>query len=440
MATLRRELDFVISGWLAGGDEDPAAAATLSFFAIEAGPEDIPLTEVEDRLAKTVRPHIHVPASAVAEWLLVNWWRLRWESAPSESPPSTSWRRAHSMAAIGGGYAWPVIELASDGEFVQLRSRAEPAPDVAAVRYLNDVTVNVPVGDFEAAVDAFVDQVEARLAACAPKERGIAELRAELAEERADPRMSRQARLQALAGIDPGDASEDWLVHADALVGEIGGEAAEEVMAVLPRLDGKLAAAEAAIEAIRTAATAVDLSGLGASSAHVSVAELPWQRGARLARDLRQRLGIPAGPIDDVHLGDLLGVRLPLETTGNPQRPLAGGFRNGMGDRRASLLVPNRRRESQRFYIGRVIACALVAPPSQSLLPVTTAYTALQKVERAFSQELLCPWSDLDPFTDEHGLDDEGVAEAAEHYGVSQQLVLTTLVNRGKLPRERLAA
>lgn len=439
---MKRELDFVISDWLAGGDEDPAAAATLASFAIEAGPERTRLTEVEDRLAKTVRPHIHVPASAVAEWLLANWWRLRWEPSPVDAFPNLSWLRAHSMAAIGGGFAWPALELASDGEFVQIRSRAEPSPDVAGIRYLKDVTVNVSAAAFESAVDAFVDQVEARLVTCVPRERELSELRAELAEERADPELSRQCRIQALAGIDPGEAPDEWLRRAEALAKEIGGDAADEVMAALPQLNGNLGAAEGAIEAIRHSGTSIDLSGLGAPAARTSAAELPWQRGARLAADLRQRLDIPAGPIDDDRLGDLLDVRLPLEITRKAQRDLAGGFRNGQDNRnrRTSLLVPTQRPENQRFYLGRVIACALALPASQALLPVTETYTALQKLERSFSQELLCPWSDLDLFTDERGMDDEGVAEAAEHFRVSQQVVLTTLVNRGKLPRERLAA
>jgi len=39
----------------------------------------------------------------------------------------------------------------------------------------------------------------------------------------------------------------------------------------------------------------------------------------------------------------------------------------------------------------------------------------------------------LDTFTDEHGTDDEGIASAADYFGVSELLVLSTLVNNGKL-------
>jgi hypothetical protein len=38
------------------------------------------------------------------------------------------------MAAIGGDYAWPAAQFASDGEFIRLRVQAEIAPDVSAIR------------------------------------------------------------------------------------------------------------------------------------------------------------------------------------------------------------------------------------------------------------------------------------------------------------------
>src|SRR5258708_35607813 len=125
-------------------------------------------------------------------------------------------------------------------------------------------------------------------------------------------------------------------------------------------------------------------------------------------------------------------------TTYEDQRVLSGGFRNGKSHGRTAILIPKHRVESQRFYLARVIGCALRASPQEHVLPVTDAGTALQKFERSFAQELLCPWVDLDTFTDEHGIDADGIAEAAEHFEVSQWLVLSTLVNRKKLPRDRL--
>ena len=82
----------------------------------------------------------------------------------------------------------------------------------------------------------------------------------------------------------------------------------------------------------------------------------------------------------------------------------------------------------------------LTSDGDASVVLVTDAATALQKVERSFAQELLCPFTALDAFTDEHGLDDDGIDDAAEHFGVSQRLILATLVNKHKLGRHRLPA
>jgi Zn-dependent peptidase ImmA (M78 family) len=100
--------------------------------------------------------------------------------------------------------------------------------------------------------------------------------------------------------------------------------------------------------------------------------------------------------------------------------------------------MKSRRIETQRFYLARLIAAAHVLSQDQHLLPVTDASTALQKLERSFAQEFLCPWASLDAYTDEHGLDDETLIEAAEHFHVSEYLVRSTLVNRGKVSRSRL--
>ena len=54
----------------------------------------------------------------LAFWLCDNWWRLRWETIPPNGLSSASWRLAHDIAAVGGGYsgddsACGVISIAS---------------------------------------------------------------------------------------------------------------------------------------------------------------------------------------------------------------------------------------------------------------------------------------------------------------------------------------
>lgn len=81
----------------------------------------------------------------------------------------------------------------------------------------------------------------------------------------------------------------------------------------------------------------------------------------------------------------------------------------------------------------------MLSDPSDRLLAVTATHTAMQKAGRAFSFELLCPWRALDAFTDDHGLDDEGIGLAADYFRVSELGVRSSLVNHHKLDRADLA-
>jgi hypothetical protein len=79
-----------------------------------------------------------------------------------------------------------------------------------------------------------------------------------------------------------------------------------------------------------------------------------------------------------------------------------------------------------------------VADPADRVLPVSDVQTALQKFERSFAQELLSPWVELDAFTDDRGTDEAGVQQAADYFDVSEYLVISALVNNGKISRNRL--
>src|SRR3972149_3215532 len=110
------DLEFHPDTWHGTSDQD-AVNATLAALRIEAGVEGsprIPITRVLNPATHSVRDHIYVSAYAVARWLLLNWWRLRWEPLRT----TTHWRMTHSLAAIGGGDAWPPLQFSSDGRFV----------------------------------------------------------------------------------------------------------------------------------------------------------------------------------------------------------------------------------------------------------------------------------------------------------------------------------
>jgi hypothetical protein len=432
------ELDFAVK-WLPQGDGDtPSERATFAELTVVAGPDRIPITEVDDAIAQTVRPDIRVPVIPLAQWLITNWWRLRWESQwePRKDRLLDTWLRAHNMASVSSDVPWPALQITSNGEFIHLEARAEHIRDVAAIRYLRDVNVVIPAEHFERAIDRFLARLDERIASCAPGDRELADLIAELREERGDPQLARMCRLQALAGLDPGTAPRAWLEQAMRLA-DAAGTTGDEIVAAVPLLRAGLDGVDDAVSAMK--ASSIDVRLTADFEAHREAAELPWQRGRRLAAQFRAHHDLDDGPVPNGFLEQWLEVRLPLPTSPDlRERGLTGGYRNGSPRGRTRLLVTTQRPDNQRFYLGRLIGAALVTPPGDHVLPVTSADTAFQKLERSFAQELLCPWSALDAYTDEHGTDDEGIAAAAEHFEVSEYLVLSTLVNNDKLERERL--
>ncbi len=431
------DLNFDLVDWITSAYGDEEVRATTGSLRISAGEKDapVPITEVEDTIGKTVRSHINVPLVSMATWLLVNWWRLRWEVKPAN--PTTGWRSAHCLSGIGGDDAWPALEFSSDGDFIQLHMEAENRADVSAIRYLRNIKLEIPAENFERAVERFVDVVEARLSTLLPQYRVLSDLRTELAEERKSPSMTKICRWQALAGIDPGEASEAWIREAETLVEETGPKAGDEIMSVLPEFREDIRTAAGVVDMMKKSSTAVDLTWVG-SVVIPAGRELPWQKGMRLAKETRKRHHLGTGPLSDKVLSDLLSVPLPLPGQPMKAMPLGGGFRNGVANGRTKIVWPSSRPTNQRFFLARMIGAAHVLAPNEHLIPVTNRYSALQKLERSFAQEFLCPWAALDAFTNEHGVDDDALNEAAEHFQVSEWTVRSTLVNRGKISRDRL--
>jgi|GEM_PF-3945104 len=204
MAERPAELAFDLA-WLSSSDGDAVERATFAALTITAGTDRVPITEIDDVIAQTVRSDIRVPTLQLAEWLVVNWWRLRWE--PRAEKLSPTWLRAHSMASTSTDVPWPALQVTSDGAFLRLEARAEQVRDVAAIRYLRDIDISIPAAHFERGVDGFLTRLDARIASCVPDDRELAELIDELRIERSNPKLVRACKLQAMAGFDPGASS-----------------------------------------------------------------------------------------------------------------------------------------------------------------------------------------------------------------------------------------
>jgi hypothetical protein len=123
-----------------------------------------------------------------------NWWRLCWE--PERR--GIDWRMTHSLPAIGGGYVWPDVTIHSDGELVLVQARPTVDKEWEPVRHLEHYDCNVPVGEFEEAIESFVDSVLRRLAGCQIEGTELHLLWQELSRERLDPAVAPVRRLEAL--------------------------------------------------------------------------------------------------------------------------------------------------------------------------------------------------------------------------------------------------
>lgn len=425
MAEKLTDLSIDVTEWL--GTRATVEDATFGSLLLRV--HSVPLTEVHDSLAESTRPTIRVPAVRVAEWLVANYWRLRWEARPRK--PDLSWQSAHCLASIGEGYAWPALEIAGDGETVDLSLHGETQADVAAIRYLREGRFEVSGRAFDTGVDRFLDRIEGRIGTILPRETSFRDLREELADERNDPDRAHWCRLEARAGIDPGDAPPGWRERVSGLENDAGAVATEDMLAA-----GGIAEITATVDGMRKSTTKVDLS----AAPNQTFTGKPWERGAAAARALRRAIGKSEGPISNDELSSVLGLKVPVDRSIGVTGQIVGGFRarDLLGETR--ILVPRKGRTGQRFYFARLLGAASAMPRDQAILPITTAGTAFQKVTRSFAQELLCPWAELDEWTDAHGMDEDSIALAAERYEVSELLVTTTLVNRGKLDRERLGA
>src|SRR5690606_7636078 len=143
-----------------------------------------------------------VSAYPLAQWLAASWWRLRWEPPPVGNRPSAAWRMAHEVAASGYGYLWPQLVFYSDGESIHYWSVPSDADSRQPVHYIADARGSVSAGDFETAIDSFMQLVVERLEAVnlATNIKGLWE---EVLAERADLELSRFRKLEALLGYDP---------------------------------------------------------------------------------------------------------------------------------------------------------------------------------------------------------------------------------------------
>ena len=421
--------------WLPPFQGSPEIGRTSATIQIRFGIENA--TRSWDVWSDSVQDGARVSAYPLAVWLASAWWRLRWEPLPSrvrltrnQIPAEANWRMSHELPAAGHGFIWPQLCFASDGESIGVICRQSRALSNEPVHYLSDFELAMPVREFEAGIDSFLDLVLRRLDILGETDLHV--LWREVVAERADRLQSAARKLEARLGYDPDEAPVSLLERLLNLATEVGTDAADEIAPVCAGSNPASALQQV-----------IDLASRPGIHGKVPVPECapvpngtvpPWQRARQLATFVRESAGLGSGPVDDKTLAEFLRIS-PDHLNDQPALSASLGLavraENGGG---LKLHFHKRNRSARRFEAARFIADCLTAEGSDRWLPVTDAATARQKLQRAFAAEFLCPIDSLRLYLGEE-FPPEAFEEAAEHFGISEMAVKSHLANHHLISR-----
>jgi len=426
--------------WLSNEYGDGIEQSTFAALTINIG--ESCATEVEDIFAKTVRSSARLSAYHLAEWFAANWWRLLWEPEAGNNTKAYSWRASHKVGNAGNGFVWPDLSFSSDWKSIHVSSRPTTRCQFEPIRYLNDFDQSISIKDFQRGVEDFINATIGRLSSLHEDHTELSALWNEVMEERRDAEMSERRRLEACMGYDPEEAPANVIDDLMEVMLSYGKGSIQEIAAD----SGELASRqvdELYNHAIQNALIADvpkrhDIQKrLGATQSAI-----PWRRAEIAARIAREAWGLTA-PVSTKDFCDILSIQEQkfMDIDSASRQPLFAGFRNASSPHEFTVSLNGRRETSRRFALARLVADSIVADEDERLLPGTRARTDRQKFQRAFAQELLCPFESLreyEFFSEGKPIDDDEIDEAAHYFTVSPLLVKTLLVNKGLLERETL--
>ena len=412
----------------------PHEAATFGLLEVTAAGKGLTACISVDSGNRQYRDGPCVSGYHLAEWLVWNWWRLRWEPRPpvrDVAPPG--WDMAHCMATIGEGYVWPNITFASDGFQCDVLSDRSDETDAPRFFYLGAPrAVSVSSVDFEREVDQFIGRILELVSGAGLADTNLQTLWHDLGIERNTPELARFRRLEALLGFDP-DAQDAELIEnrlTDAPL--LGDNALAEIVTCAAEADGLLTARK--ITEI-TAASAFDMNPDAAFRLNAPMMAqwgnlAAWRIGVNVADTVRQESGLSNQPIADAQLADLAGIsRLVLDSELSTDS-LSWIFHQP--GRQARVALRSKWKTNRRFDLARLIGDRLFADglhePTEPLLPATRSHSYRQKAQRAFAAQLLSPWEAV---RDMLGNDcsQENQEQVAEHFAVSSMTIRTLLDN-----------
>lgn len=416
--------------WQSAGTGPAEYRDTSAFLTVRVG--DTVVTRNEDIWSKTIRDSVLVSTYPLALWLAASWWRLNWEPLPKQGTrPDADWRMAHEMGAANQGYVWPHVVFASDNEMMQVWAAAPEPTHEQSVRYLASCSAAMPLDEFRAGVDGFIDVVVRRLAAVGRGGSDLAQLWDLVQADRQDKDAARYRRIEAALGFDPDESPDALMRQALSFDHEMGGASLSELAPLYGKFSGEQSLS--ALDEMRDRPGLVgtpDLPKIKVSRPK-SASEPPWMRAVSAARALRKELGVSGGRVPSETLRDLLGLKesegVEVDTKG----------RSGLGIPQAGgqiKFIPRKRHPvGRRFELSRFIADLVQVQGASQWLASTDLSTSRQKFQRAFAAEFLCPIGELSEFLN-GDYTESAIEDAAAHFDVSERTVESLLANNGVIP------
>lgn len=374
----------------------------------------------------------YVSGYHLAEWLVWNWWRLRWEPGPPEEQSAPlEWHLSHGMANIGEGYLWPLITFSCDEFQCRITGKRTSASDPVPYQYRGAGRMDIPAIDFERGVDEFVGVALDRLSQARLTGTNLQNMWQEVTAERNDPVVARFRRIEALLGFDPDELPEEriagWIKDAEAL-----GETPLRELAV--GAAGQMLSAQRIYESTEAAGFTMNPE----DAFQLQPFNQPrwgdtdaWRIGVSAAKALRAQAGLGDAPISNSRLAELAGMPVAAIESGDKcTRNISWVLQQEGGGARVALR--SQWKTARRFDVARLMGDRLFAGvhsgSDELLAPATRSYSYRQKAQRAFAGQLLSPWETVEgmlgaDYSVEHQED------IADYFDVSQWTIGTLITN-----------
>jgi hypothetical protein len=390
---MREQFKIEIVNWLAGYGS--AAEARATFAEISIYVNNLCVTDVEDRFARTTRKSVRVSAYPLACWIAANWWRLLCEPARrgDGSTARHDWDMSHRLTASGGGYVWPNLLLWSYGVEITAHCTPQWMPDdLSPLRYLNLFEVPLPAGVVEEGFATFIEEVLRRLHESGLRDTNLHALWKDLAMERAHGSLTETRKLEALLGIDPEEGNE-LLKEAPKWQKQVGKHAVEEIAAGSSPKNfiDTFARCKQAAQTVKAQSRVEKFDCLRAEILEHSSPEIPpASAGRSAAHVVRQIWELGDQVVTNAVLAERLNLGAQVFESSTPGTPLTFGVK-GRSEDQMKVVLRDTHPRGKRFDVARLIGDHLRFDYGEAWKPATSSFTARQKFQRAFASELLCP-------------------------------------------------